>query len=116
MKELTDNELIADFMDEAFIREKNWHRDHWKDMPFDTSWDWLMPVVEKIYKLEYDGVTSRGVKFTLKNSRAVIKDGKKTFSCHTISPINSTYRVVVEFIKWYNAQKRQFCKTQTLTK
>ncbi len=51
--ELTDNELIAEFMgmtssfDTYFSKEQNCHFEI-KDFKYDTSWDWLMPVVEKI--------------------------------------------------------------------
>jgi hypothetical protein len=99
----SDNELIAEFMGSKPYNDGRYGI-MWPDptddkvgfgLHYDTKWDWIMKVVEKIYHFE-------DITFTLKNSRAVIKYGKKTFSCHTIVAINSTYRVVVEFIKWYN--------------
>jgi hypothetical protein len=111
----TDNELIAEFMGmkyrkgygpltgETYDEVKQTPNANWQSAYFHKSWDWLMPVVEKIYRLEKDD--QRIARFSLQNSRAVIKSGKKVFSCHTISAINSTYRVVVEFIKWYNESK-----------
>lgn len=66
---------------------------------YDTKWDWLMPVVEKIERLS-------GVTVVMKKSRCRILVGKKVFSCHTIVKLNSTYRVVVEFIKWLDTTKQ----------
>lgn len=68
-------------------------------LQFDSSWDWLMPVVEKIERME-------NVSVIIKRSRCRILVGKKVFSCHTIVKLNSMYRVVVEFIKWNNAIKQ----------
>lgn len=66
-------------------------------LDYDNRWDRLMPVIEKIENIE-------GVTTIFKNTRFQIKYEKKTFSCHTIVKINSAYRVVVEFITWYNSQ------------
>lgn len=93
---VSDNELIAKFMGSPLSEKLMYHR----------SFDCLMPVVEKIYNLE-DGVKRLGFVVTLKNSRCTIVLGKKKFSCHTISPLNSTYRVVVEFIRWYSSQSTE---------
>lgn len=121
----TDNELIAEFMG-AERREGprafnpyqtvvqwiikgnpyNQHRDdikHWYqpvELKYHESWDWLMPVVEKIYRMP-----DKDIRFKLENSRCRLWYGHKLFKCHTISQINSVYAVVVEFIKWYNQQK-----------
>lgn len=108
-----DNELIAEFMEfidggnyyassgkNPFLDEDGSHRILKSQLKFDTSYDWIMAVIEKIRK-DTDGCILPGVVFTIKNSKATIKEGKKTFSCHTINPLNSVYRVVVEYIKWY---------------
>jgi hypothetical protein len=52
---------------------------------YHNSWDWLMPVVEKIINLK----------------EVYAQERQRVFSC--ISPdISKTYTTVVEFIKWYN--------------
>lgn len=110
---MNNNELIAEFMgfthtsteqdtfwskpDSPMATIYDWDY-HTLGLEFDKSWDWLMPVVEKIEKME-------GVRVIIKGSRCRILAGKKVFSCHTISKLNSMYRVVVEFIEWYNKQK-----------
>jgi hypothetical protein len=69
----TDNELIAEFMGKFGL---------W----FHTSWDWLMPVVEKIDKMQlFDVVEYREL------SELGIFADKQTIRMHVIS-----------FIKWYN--------------
>lgn len=61
---------------------------------FHSSWDWLMPVVEKIAKVGYSP-------FILSDKTAYIEG--KHLSIHTgDSSLEATYKAVVEFIKWYN--------------
>lgn len=111
--EKTDNELIAEFMGmtlESINHEKGTDYDWigapnnmaWtlkSAPPFNSSWDWIISAVETIEKIE-------GVVTVLKNKRFQITYGKKKFSCHTVVKLNSVYRVVVEFIKWYDTQKQ----------
>jgi len=58
-------------------------------LPYDTSWDWLMPVVEKVFVLSEDEEAWR----------MDIESGLTTLN------IGETYRAVVEFIKQYNETK-----------
>lgn len=77
------------------------------DFKFDSSWDWLMPVIEKI----------QGIFATKKEFGAIINicTGNITIACKgfyycSSKPqkdwkpfdINRVYKAVVEFIKWYN--------------
>jgi hypothetical protein len=112
MKEKTDNELIAEFrgmtssFDTYYCPEQKCHFEI-TDLKYDTSWDWLMPVVEKIESLGY-------YNNNFKNTR----DQKYYCSfhdkdCETVahtSPdytkIDSFYKAVVEFIKLYNQQAK----------
>jgi hypothetical protein len=58
------------------------------EMKFHASWDWLMPVVEKILN---KGYTLQGVNLTQK------------IRLHLSTPhLLHTYNAVVEFINWYN--------------
>jgi len=86
------NRLIADFMYEETMPISQ--------MEYHTSWDWLMPVVERIENLcfEFFIVESRcKVAHNSDNSIATILDseGKST-------KLNHTYSVVVEFINEHN--------------
>jgi hypothetical protein len=93
---MKENELIAEFM--GFTSEKNigWYDNNmmmpqsvydsqdgncFDDLLFDKSWDWLMPVVEKIYQLGWDN-----------ESILLVRDAVAEAN------LDSTYKAVVEFI------------------
>ena len=69
-------------------------------MQYKYSWDWLMPVVEKIENF--------GFEFIIAESRCKIKHNtdhsiEELFHIETIgSKINTTYDAVVKFINEYN--------------
>ena len=64
------------------------------DLRFHNSWDWLMPVVEKIDELEYE----------LPEDSNLI--GDITHGLVSLD-IKMTYSAVVEFINWYNKQDNE---------
>lgn len=118
-KEISEgNKLIAEFMgrDKAFDpRDKVYH--------YDTSWDWLMPVVEKIgktiipkdwLKAGWDlsvhySIHSVGVSFEIGDHDLHITDSgieAKMWDNISKEPITRTWLAVIEFIKWYNANKK----------
>ena len=85
---MENNKLIAEFMG------AEWHKDFFKDVcivspsnisyKFHTSWDWLMPVVQKCRqdnRLEYFDFVYYAIE---------------------MCDINVTYKAVVEFIKNQN--------------
>lgn len=60
------------------------------DLQFHRFWEWLMPVVEKIYE-----VTDEGTKAFA---------GLSIFEYGICAPKEDVWKSVVEFIKWYNKQ------------
>lgn len=98
----TDNETIAEFdglFTEVVDGKKLWtfkdkegesysYASH--ELEYHSSWDWLMPVVEKIKLL-----TSTQNEYY----------GRIINALFTVD-INNVYKAVVEFIKWYNQQKQ----------
>jgi len=109
------NTLIAEFMggkvvDSIFIcnestetyAEKFLHRYNIALALYDSSWDWLMPVVEKINDL--------GFRTEIHNNSTLIFHDVKLDEI--INPpygygeqdkwIDITWKAVVDFIKWYN--------------
>ena len=110
MSILTNNRLIAGFDENAIAgkypsREgKGYFTIHGKDyeksecdlMEYHTSWEWLMPVVEKIesgFHWNHEIHIHNGhCKITKFNDEKVYMGNSK---------IEAIYKAVVEFIKWY---------------
>jgi hypothetical protein len=94
---MKDNKLIAEFMGlvESSIPNKYWTEKSSEgfgigqltELKFDTDWNWLMQVVEKIFEtadLDNDYLTDlMNVLWDVPNKEAV-------------------YNACVEFVKWYN--------------
>ena len=76
---MKENKLIAEFM-EWKPNEHHWCLNGDKNLQYDTSWDWLMPVVEKIEQVN-KGVPHQMLHISL------------------YSTIGEVYDAVVEFIK-----------------
>jgi len=110
-----NNKLIAEFMgwgrnynytDEVYSnKNKNRKVPYWseynseiylKEMKYQQSWDWLMPVVDKIHSTE-------------KYFTYVAKTSGQFKNEVSINPkfIEETYKDVVQFIKWYNTKTRK---------
>ena len=91
---MKDNKLIAEFMgwnttdcDEIFTEPAGMmERYTTAEMEFQTSWDWLMPVIENIDHLQYESV--KGIEDALSTRH-----------------IGDTHKAVVEFIKTHNAKR-----------
>ena len=79
-----DNKLIAEFMGYE-VKHNKCYSPKYNDgtiapMQFDTSWDWLIPVVNKI-EMECEGVPIQ------------------LLDCNLYSEIGEVYQAVVEFLK-----------------
>lgn len=109
----TDNELIAEFMGIPIFRRYNlWDTSKTGkpiyglascELLYDSSWDWLMPVVEKIESLGYT--------VEIANSDYQIrKTGDTEAFIFHYGPdrpkIKAVYEAVVAFIELYNQQEQ----------
>jgi hypothetical protein len=91
-----NNELIAGFMNVQKVMKGRWSTHYftewvedgldYPELRYDTSWDWLMPVVTKIFSLDV----------TPSEERSSINDALNDAHLPTL------YVAVVDFIKWYN--------------
>ena len=140
MSNLENNKLIAEFMGQWNVHDTNgyWEcsncGEQWSAMmgenelpqihseclpdlilhaKYHTSWDWLMPVVEKIEEIAMEEV--KGVykvhrfRVIFNFTQAEITDmstGMTVGYGDTGMKLESTYEAVVEFINWYNKNKK----------
>jgi rubrerythrin len=82
---MKDNILIAEFMGVDYVDIDTYLETN-KELPYHTSWDWLMPVAEKIYK-------ERGLDDEI---ILMIRDSVAELN------IESMYKVIVKFINEHN--------------
>ena len=142
MNTLEGNKLIAEFMGYKPVRCSNgfaWDigksipsKDHLfpiqgklitkycNYLKFHTSWDWLMPVVEKIESLNL-GTIKLDEDDMFRNANAVFRIEYKDVYIDLYggmkkqdewmeqtqfhSKLDATYKAVLEFIQWYNENK-----------
>ena len=100
---MNDNKLIAEFMGlcplsrAGFISDKNQeYYESLSELRYHTSWDWLIPVVEKI-RVPYNNTEITGEKY--ENIISVLAEG-----CVEANQLQ-VYEAVVEFIKTYNDEQ-----------
>lgn len=75
---------------------KGYHRLH--QMQHHSSWDWLMPVVQKIGDISID--------YYQENNLPAYEECGKVLSTHIVVSIETVWNKVVQFIKWFNSQKQ----------
>lgn len=77
------------------------------ELKYHSSWDWLMPVVEKIEKVgcvvQIWKSNAAGCKITKIGSR---HEKPKSFTIEGNSLIEAVYETVVDFIKWHNTNQK----------
>ena len=91
---MNDNKLIAEFMD---LKSTGLSIYKESDYKYHTSWEWLMPVVEKI-----DEVSDENTLFKIEYNRAFVEDIENYYIFIDVtasSRLEATYKAVVEFIK-----------------
>lgn len=117
MNTIENNKLIAEFMgfepvteeyflDNGFENDKQMIIDT-SDCKYETSWDWLMPVVDKIEITSVDGEDNSDEFFNvvIEVFECNINGSGRTVCGVGQNKIEATYKAVVEFIKWYNKNK-----------
>jgi len=75
-----------------------------KDLHFDSSWSWLMPVVEKIEQLDWNINILRQTTDIYDIDFRFTGSGK-CFNGKKNTKINSVYSAVLQFLEWYNSQQ-----------
>lgn len=109
MNTTENNKIIAEFMGlskvqcDIILYERNSKGYPLNKLKFHSDWNWLIEVVEKIERLNFD--------VTIFNSTTEITsfdiDFKTIFgNSDKYSKIEAVYNACVEFIKWYNQQNK----------
>ena len=128
-EQIENNKLIAEFMDWAFDEDSERYttphtvqvyfddipsNDQWdcmlkpEEMEFHLSWDWIMPVAEKIgelyhrIRIEYDEGCQLCTIFAYNKNGELVEE----IYADGHSWIESTYNTIVKFIEWYNVLSR----------
>ena len=99
----TDKGKIFKYNKSAYL----FNKDPWTaPLKFHSSWDWLMPVVEKIESLEINKLYTV-VDIAIYQCSIYHKKLKEVkFFNFKDSKIEAVYQTVVEFIEWYNKNKQ----------
>jgi len=110
----TSNKLIAEFMGLAYCTRYNytgWYKNaefnhrvcDFDRLKYHSSWDWLIPVVEKIESLGFSSEIYCVGRF--EHRTQFFSGGVCPFKSVLFkTKIESTYNALVEFINWYNTQ------------
>lgn len=104
----TDNKLIADFMNSKISENNYFINGMYKEvnnLKYDTNWNWLMEVVEKIENTKIDN-TIFDVFITKDKTHIHYSKNNEWFSNIFLhegnNKLENTYNACIEFIKWYN--------------
>lgn len=122
----TDNELIAEFMGATIHKEvfggsgscsRTWTRKEWpeplyaSEMEYESSWDWLMPVVEKIETMHLL-IEIRRDECTISHLGSIDDEYPWLINFKDITTylrndkMGAVYAALLEFIKWYKTERR----------
>jgi len=83
------------------------------EMKYNKSWDWLMPVVEKIESLDPNENVTHTYTVEITGNGTTISPSVWSGNRWMIrvnsrdNRLSNTYKAVVEFIKWYNSHQQK---------
>jgi len=97
------NKLIAEFLGYKNIANDEDKQDYLNDIvKFDSDWNWLMSVVEKI-----ENYNDSATLFIIEDERCHVNT-QNGFEIDSVghTKIEAVYNACVEFVKWYNEQNK----------
>ena len=101
--ELKDSTYSTSVFVEEVRIQGGFEPNSYNNLHFHTSWDWLIPVVEKINTL-FGGEMNTLI---MSNSCKIYSDNPSIYNSivDANSTIEATYQAVCQFIEWYNENK-----------
>ncbi len=118
-KEIYENNiLIAKFMEypnngvfysiNVFNPETlNSRTHHEQQLHFQDSWEWIMPVVEKIESIGYPYERDMYYRIDIGEETYLRKDGELSQYIVSSNDRDGLYKICIEFIKWYNSKNNE---------
>lgn len=70
--------------------------------PFDTKWEWLMPVVDKIEEDELNEIMIMPRRIYVNRGENFQSQYQKGYDFKRGNKLKTLYNAVVDFIKWHN--------------
>lgn len=124
MKNIESNKIVAEFLGYKvdYDKENNEYGINGKPLTcynYDTSWNYLMPVIEKIESLNlsdwYDDENFMNVNCSIESGHCYIfielnydpPHRITGLSNYDIPKIELIYSQIIEFIKWYNKRAQE---------
>lgn len=108
METIQNNIKLATFMNEK-VDDQGMGGYDWDDLEYHCSWDWLMPVVEKVMELCSSNNPERFChKFFIGVTSINIKMERNRVFTHIDqyyieqTKMEAIYKAMVEFVEWYN--------------
>lgn len=98
-----ENTLSKKSQDDKFKLHGRLWRENDTYYKWNSDWNWLMEVVEKIESLDYNFNITSGDATALHYHCAIYQTS--IYRIDGTTKIQATYETVIEFIKWYNLQK-----------
>jgi hypothetical protein len=101
------NQLIAEFVGYVEVDGIKFdlphNENHAEEYEYHSSWDWIMPVVERVESIGYwIRMDYNDVFVVVDDTNIVIENPMRK---DTDTKLLLVWRVVVEFVKWYNKNK-----------
>ena len=78
---------------------------HVENLQFNSDWNWLMVVVEKIESLHESNNVLIGTNITYVQIHNKVRNEQETFKGVADTKNEAVYNACVTFIEWYNKQK-----------
>lgn len=110
------NKMIAEFVGYVEVDGIKFdlphNRDHAHEYEYHSSWDWLMPVVEKIENKQLCSVCikSKGTRirvFNFETLDGTIFEAYPKNNTQDATKLSVTYSAVIRFIEWYNHKNQK---------